>query len=184
MEQEYLASHGDRLGYIAHRPRKGNGTALVYLHGISSHAGWFDEAGDRLCALGYTVYCLDRRGSGINRENRGFPSGYIESYEEVFADIHDFVVPLRRRFRHVYLIGLSWGGKLALAYALRHQNVCDGLVLITPGLVGKVDLTLLQKMKVLVETKTAPRGGIWIIAGCRGPKRWQILRVGNTPTSA
>ena len=156
----FAASDGAILGFVQHRLRRD--TALVYLHGIESHAGWMDGPADMLCEKGYDVFCLDRRGSGINRENRGFRSGFVDSWATLVADIHAFVTPLRKRYAKVYLMGLSWGGKLALAHALTHSSDCDGLILITPGLRAHVDLTLMQKLGVGVGTFVAPTAEIAI----------------------
>lgn len=153
----YRAADGKELGYVRHYlPGAKAETALVYLHGIESHAAWFAEPADLLTKRGYDVYCLDRRGSGINRENRGFPSGDVDSYETLLSDIEAFIRPLRARYRRVFLVGLSWGGKLALAYGLTHPADCDGLVLITPGIRSRVDITPGQKLVMLLGSKTAP----------------------------
>lgn len=154
----YLAPDGRELAYRQHRRRAD--VALVYLHGIESHGGWFDHAGDLLAGRGYDVYCLDRRGSGINRENRGFTSGHIESWEQLREDVHAFMAPMREVYEHVFLVGLSWGGKEAVAYGLDHPEDADGLVLITPGLVAKVDAGLGDKLDVLVSTAVAPERGV------------------------
>ena len=162
-ELEFTGSGGATLGLVEHRLREGTTqgrTALIYLHGTSSHAAWFDGPADMLCARGYDVHCLDRRGSGINRENRGFPSGYVDSYETLLADIHILVQSLRGRYDRVYLVGLSWGGKLAMAHALMHPEDCDGLVLITPGLRALVGLTAWQKVKVYLWTHMLPHAAI------------------------
>ncbi|TDJ75981.1 MAG: alpha/beta fold hydrolase [Planctomycetota bacterium] len=148
-ELECAAADGATLGYIAHLTADPK-AALVYLHGIESHAGWFNAAADGLCGQGFDVYCLDRRGSGINRENRGFLSGYVDSTELMIADIHAFLEPLHERYEHVYLIGLSWGGKLAPAYALYHPEDVDGLILITPGIVAIVDVSFATKVGIFL----------------------------------
>lgn len=155
-EEEYTAPDGQQLGYVAHRhsdPR----AALVYLHGIESHAGWFEAAADGLCQQGFDVYCLDRRGSGINRENRGFPSGHVDRWETLVSDIHAFIGPLRERYDRVFLMGLSWGGKLAPVYALEHPEDVEGLVLITPGIVAEVDVSLGAKLGILFGSTLWPR---------------------------
>jgi alpha-beta hydrolase superfamily lysophospholipase len=143
----YLASAGASLAYVAYT-QPGARTALVYLHGIESHAGWFALAADGLRERGYDVYCLDRRGSGLNRENRGLISGYTDSYETLLADIRAFIVPLHARYDRVVLVGLSWGGKLALAYGLSHPQDVDGLVLITPGIRALADVGFGDKLKI------------------------------------
>jgi alpha-beta hydrolase superfamily lysophospholipase len=143
----FAGSDQAELAYLAYTT-PGARTALVYLHGIESHAGWFALAAGQLREQGLDVYCLDRRGSGLNRENRGFISGYTDSYETLLADIRAFVVPLRKRYDQVFLVGLSWGGKLALSYGLNHADDIDGLILITPGLRAEVDVSVLNKLKI------------------------------------
>ncbi len=158
-ELEYRTRDGDTLGYIAHT-QAGATTALVYLHGIESHAGWFAQAATRLAQHGYDVFSLDRRGSGINRENRGYVSGHINHYQILLDDIQDFIAPLRRRYRHVFLVGLSWGGKLATAYELEYPQDADGLILITPGIKALVDVSLPVKLKILLYAQISPESRI------------------------
>ncbi|MGD2074979.1 MAG: alpha/beta fold hydrolase [Gammaproteobacteria bacterium] len=152
---EYAGSDGADLAYVSYTAPDAT-TALVYLHGIESHAGWFALAADALRGQGFDVYCLDRRGSGLNRENRGFLSGHVDDYATLLADIHAFVAPLRARYERVFLVGLSWGGKLALSYALDHSEEIDGLVLITPGLRAQVDVSLLSKLKIALLSPLSP----------------------------
>jgi len=158
-ERDFQASDDTTLGYIAYTT-PGADTALVYLHGIESHAGWFAQAATLLQERGYDVFCLDRRGSGINRENRGFTAGHIDHYRTLLDDIQRFTAPLRERYREVVLVGLSWGGKLATAYALEHPDTIDRLVLITPGLKALVDVSLATKLKIVMFAQLFPRSAI------------------------
>lgn len=152
---QYAGSDGASLAYVSYT-QPGAATALVYLHGIESHAGWFALAADALRDQGFDVYCLDRRGSGLNRENRGFLSGYVDNYGTLLADIRAFIAPLRERYEQVFLVGLSWGGKLALSYGLTHPEDIDGLVLITPGLRAHVDVSFLNKLKIALLSPLNP----------------------------
>jgi alpha-beta hydrolase superfamily lysophospholipase len=152
---QYAGSDGANLAYVRYTA-PGATTALVYLHGIESHAGWFALAADALRAQGFDVYCLDRRGSGLNRENRGFLSGYVDDYATLLTDIRSFVVPLRERYEQVFLVGLSWGGKLALSYGLSYPEDIDGLVLITPGLRARVDVSFSNKLKIALLSPLDP----------------------------
>jgi alpha-beta hydrolase superfamily lysophospholipase len=153
--QTFRAVDGAELAYVAFRPEKLNPrrSAFVYLHGIESHAGWFEAAAGLLCGRGYPVFCLDRRGSGINRENRGFASGHVPRGIDLLEDIRGALREIRGNVgvETVYLIGLSWGGKCAAAYDVRHPGDVDGLVLITPGIVPKVDLVFFDKCSILAD---------------------------------
>ena len=155
----FSSGKNESLAYISYT-RPGARTALVYLHGIESHAGWFAIAAGQLREKGFDVYCLDRRGSGLNRENRGFTSGHVDAYETLLADIDSFIAPLRERYDRVYLMGLSWGGKLALAYGLSQPDAVAGLVLITPGLRAEVDVSRRNKLKIAALSPTFPKARV------------------------
>ncbi len=155
---EFAASDGKTLGYVHYRPlQQQSGIALVYLHGIESHAGWFEGPAFMLAERGHEIFCLDRRGSGINRENRGFTSGDVNDWKTLIDDIHVFLQQIRPAHKQCAVVGLSWGGKLALAYALSHPEDVDSLVLITPGLVSRVDLNWGQKLGVALSLLAHPK---------------------------
>lgn len=162
-EHTFRGADGAELGFISYRQKTARSSvALVYLHGIESHAAWFDTAAQLLHKRGYDVFCLDRRGSGINRENRGFVSGHVDRFDTLLTDVKFFVRPLRAHYDAVFLVGLSWGGKLALAYGLTYPEDCEGLILITPGLRALVDVGLLTKVWVFLANGLAPRARVAI----------------------
>jgi len=155
--ETFRTPRGEDLAYVAWRggaPSGGN--VIVYLHGIERHAAWFAKPAAALARAGYDVYCLDRRGSGLNRENRGFPSGHVDRYETLLDDIDAFLETLEGRYGRRFLAGLSWGGKLALAHGLRRPRYWHGLVLITPGLRARVDLSTRHKLQVLLNARRRP----------------------------
>ncbi len=156
--QSWIASDGAALRFIAHQPCHGQraSVAFLYLHGIESHGGWFDEAADELCGRGFSVYCMDRRGSGLNQDDAGFVSGHIDSADILLDDVDGFIQHLRKRHESVFIIGLSWGGKLALAHAVSRLNSPDALILITPGLVAQVSLPLSIRLNILASAFARP----------------------------
>ena len=156
-EDVYRGAYGSELGFLGYLAEPADDSiALVYFHGIESHAGWFDQAARMLQDSGLDVFCLDRRGSGINRESRGLRSGHTESMDELFADIDAFVKPLADRYERVVLVGLSWGGKLALAYSVSRPDVADELVLVTPGIRALVDVSFIEKLGIFLTSFIAP----------------------------
>ncbi len=151
---------GRELAYVIHRPKYPNPrrAAFIYLHGIESHSGWFDLAAEHLADRGYPVFSLDRRGSGLNRENRGYISGHADRGINLVEDIHHAVGIARDsgKFDEIYLIGLSWGGKYAMAYDATYPNEVDGMILITPGMKPKVDPSLTEKAAIFTDSIFAP----------------------------
>ena len=149
------------LAYVVHRPAKATSrrAAFIYLHGIESHSGWFDLAAERLAVRGYPVFSLDRRGSGINRENRGYVSGHVERGTNLVEDVNRAVgiAKASGKVDEVYLIGLSWGGKYAMAYDATYPDEVDGMILITPGMKPKVDLSAGEKAAVFTDSVFAPK---------------------------
>jgi acylglycerol lipase len=152
VELDAFAGAGERmLRYRvvrAHPERR----ALLYLHGIESHGGWFLDAAQGLAARGCTTYLVDRRGSGLNR---GTEEGDAASADVLLED-------LRRFRRHaalesLVLVGLSWGGKLAVAAALDQPEGVRALVLVTPGLVPRVDFTVPQKVGIALSLAAGGR---------------------------
>lgn len=144
------------LAYVVHRPEEHNprGAAFIYLHGIESHSGWFDVAAEQLAARGYPVYSLDRRGSGLNRENRGYISGHVEKGISLVEDIRQAVELARASgtINEIYLIGLSWGGKYVMAYDATYPDAVDGMILVTPGMKPSVDLSMIEKTAVMIDS--------------------------------
>ncbi|MHC4930592.1 MAG: alpha/beta hydrolase [Planctomycetota bacterium] len=140
-EGTFLGSDGRELAFAGHRARGGKAdTALVCLNGLAGHSGWFQFAARELNARGIDVFCLDRRGSGINRENRGFDSGHIDRYEILLDDLHRFAGALEPYYVRLYVVGLSWGGRLALGCALERPGDFDGIALVPPDLRSPPDL--------------------------------------------
>lgn len=120
--------------------------ALLYLHGIQSHGAWFEASAQRLAGAGLAVLLPDRRGSGRNEIDRGHaPSSrrLLCDASEWFDDLH-----VRTGLRRFHVLGVSWGGKLALALHQADPARVASLTLVAPGLFPRVDLPLLQKVRV------------------------------------
>jgi len=120
--------------------------AVLYLHGIESHGGWFEASASRLAGAGFAVLLPDRRGSGANRQDRG----HARSASRLLADVDEQLrlVQSRVSVRRVHVVGVSWGGKLATAYTARGAGGIASLTLIGPGLFPRVDLPAAQKLRV------------------------------------
>jgi len=120
--------------------------AVLYLHGIQSHGGWYGESGGLLAEKGLTVLMPDRRGSGMNREQRG----HAASADQCLSDVKEMLDLLLRTtgLPTAHVVGVSWGGKMAAALAAASPSKVRTLTLISPGLFPKVDMTAAAKVRV------------------------------------
>ena len=153
--QTYAASDGYPLHYRAYRSEGEPRANLVCLHGIQSHGGWYEYSSQRLSQAGYNVFYLDRRGSGLNRADRGD----TPSFRRLLDDLDDFIRTLPAAdaaSTPVVLIGTSWGGKLAVGYCRRHPGRCDGLVLLCPGICPQIRPPLGQRLRIAVARLLRP----------------------------
>ena len=126
--RHYAANGGVPRGYV------------IALHGIQSHSGWYEYSSQRMSEAGFDVRFLDRRGSGLN----GCQRGHTPHYERLINDVRQFLSAVQferdsqRPGAPIILTGISWGGKVAAATAIRYPNLIDGLALLYPGICAKV----------------------------------------------
>lgn len=139
---DYDTFDGQRLAYW-HWPVERPHASLVYVHGIESHGGWFDATARRLVAQGVEVFAPDRRGSGHNWLGRG----HCRAYEHLLLDLWLFVCTVAPE-RPVHLLGLSWGAKLAFAFAHDYPECVASLILVTPGMWPRVGLAPRDQWRV------------------------------------
>jgi alpha-beta hydrolase superfamily lysophospholipase len=120
--------------------------AVLYLHGIQSHGGWYERSGARLAREGFTVLMPDRRGSGLNPQRRG----HAESDAQCLQDAATFLNAVldAAGFPSAHLVGVSWGGKLAAALASAVPQKVASLSLVAPGIYPRVDLAVAEKFRV------------------------------------
>jgi len=128
--------------WLPHRPAG----AVLYIHGIQSHGGWFERSAAHLAGAGLAVLLPDRRGSGRNQQDRG----HARSPGQLIADLIATLDVLREQTGHARcnVVAVSWGGKLALALARRVPDRLNRLVLVAPGLFPRVDLSSGEKLRV------------------------------------
>lgn len=103
----------------------GSGQPIVLLHGLASTSRIWDMVAP-LLSIDYAVVALDQRGHG---ESAKPDDGY--EFASVGADLHAFLQNLT--IENPIVIGHSWGGDVALEYAVEHPGVCKGLGFIDGG---------------------------------------------------
>lgn len=120
--------------------------AVLYFHGIQSHGGWYETSGSRLAELGFTVLMPDRRGSGLNREQRG----HAASVERCIMDARECLDAVTQSADKpsAHLVGISWGGKLCVALATESPDRVASMSLVAPGIFPRVDVSATEKIRI------------------------------------
>ena len=128
---------------------------VLVLHGVQSHGGWYHDLGRTLAARGYTTHFTDRRGSGANRRDRG----HTPSTRRLLDDVAEYLASLRAADPGVpvALVGISWGGKLAVVTAGSRPDLVDAVALVCPGLHPRVGVTLGERIRIALAYCTRPR---------------------------
>jgi len=140
---QYKTRNGKTLSF---RKWLGEKDVIVYLHGIESHSSWFSTFASRINEGGFTVYGIDRRGSGLNAEDRGD----ITDYNVFLDDIEDALKVIKEQHvgKKIYIMGICWGALLAANYIAKKKAKSDGLILLSPAIYRKVNFNLCIKAVV------------------------------------
>jgi alpha-beta hydrolase superfamily lysophospholipase len=126
------SSDGVRLHaslFPAQRPQ----AALLLVHGLQSHAGWFEASGTAggLAGAGITCLAYDRRGSG---RSEGIP-GHADSAEDFLADLAAGAAALRELAPGVpvHVLANCFGTRAVLACAAENPEAFRSLILTAPA---------------------------------------------------
>ncbi len=158
-DQIVEASDGYRLAVRRWPVPEGQTTRgrILLIHGIQSHAGWYDGLGQRLAMSGFEAVFPDRRGSGRNTVARGDTTGttrLVRDLRQVLASTHDDRADQRVPLA---VVGISWGGKLAVLLAADSRRPVSALALITPGLFAQISPPLGTRLRIGLARMVRPR---------------------------
>ncbi|MDR0867237.1 MAG: 2-dehydropantoate 2-reductase [Planctomycetota bacterium] len=112
------------------QPENPNGEVVLLLHGVESHAEWFDETAQNLLRCGFAVFAYDRPGWG----HSDGAAGDLTAYAVALRQLEEIGNALRKKHSRLHLAGLSWGGMFAAYAALRRGLLFDSVALIAPGI--------------------------------------------------
>ena len=136
-EETYIEANGLRLhvldwgGHalsdspVGSRGRPWDGEWLILLHGLASQAHIWDLVAPKLTDS-FLVVAVDQRGHGLSDKP---DSGY--DWATVTSDLDAILMALR--IDRAVLAGHSWGGNVAVQYAVNHPDRVTGLILIDGG---------------------------------------------------
>jgi pimeloyl-ACP methyl ester carboxylesterase len=113
-------------GARLHVVERGQGPAILLIHGLAGQLGHFTYALVDDLARDFRVVAVDRPGSGYSQRAPG-ASAALGAQAEVLVALMD-----RLGMARPLVVGHSLGGALALALAQRHPDRVRGLALLAP----------------------------------------------------
>ncbi len=133
---EHVTLHGERVAYR----RAGEGPVLLLLHGIAgSSRTWIPAM--RLLQRDYTVIAPDFLGHGESAKPHGdYSLGNHASNTRDFLDVLDI--------ERATIVGQSFGGGVALQFAYQFPEICERLVLVDAGGLGR-EVNLMLRLVTL-----------------------------------
>ena len=127
---------------------------FVIVHGLGEHGGRYQHLGEWFAPQGATVYAMDLRGHGRSGGQRG----HAPSLSALLDDIDAVVVRARTESGGpVVLIGHSFGGLLAVAFALKYPDHIDRAVFSAPAFIARVKVPAWKRTLAGVLPKVAPK---------------------------
>ena len=124
-----LTIHGHRITYRTAGPPDGSAPVILLVHGIAGNAAQWDRV-IPLLAEQYTVVAPDLLGHGESAKPRGDYS--LGAYA---VGLRDLMLALEHE--RVTVVGHSLGGGVAMQFAYQYPMLCERLVLVSSGGLGK-----------------------------------------------
>jgi len=119
----YLNVENTRVRYV----EAGAGSVIVMIHGNAGSVDDFDFKSLGMLCRDHRVIAVDRPGHG--KSDR--PNGSDATLEFQTRLLHETLS--RLGVTHPLLVGHSWGGSLALAYAVEYPGELSAIVLLAPA---------------------------------------------------
>jgi alpha-beta hydrolase superfamily lysophospholipase len=117
---------------------------IIAFHPLATHSDRINIIAEYLTEKGYAIYSFDLRGHWRNIVN--IP-GHIESMDHLQKDTILFkdMVKGVAGIKKVFLMGLSFGGLIALKYAISHPQT-EGVIALSPELDILLEMSVAKKL--------------------------------------
>jgi len=129
---------------------------MILVHGLGGHSGRFHELGPLLSKAGYYVYAIELKGHGESPSIKG----HINNFKIYTADMRSLVefARIKHTGKKIFILGESMGGLISLDFTIHHQDLLDGLILISPALKDKMAIPLNVRAEIFREAIFDPMG--------------------------
>ena len=116
-----------RLHFTRRDPAGAPAATVVLIHGASgNNADMMAPLGDALAARGFRVFAVDRPGHGYSERLRADAPSPAAQARAIRAGLEASGVD------RAIVVGHSWAGSVATAFALDHADFTQGIVLLAP----------------------------------------------------
>lgn len=112
-------------GGIIHWQKQGNGPSLVLIHGLLGNSNNFIDLA-KILALHYTVYSVDRPGSGFSSRFKTTPASFEQQSKMLLEWME------KEGIKEASVAGHSMGGGIALRMAIDAPSVIKSVSLLCP----------------------------------------------------
>ncbi len=113
---------GRGLGRGLFYRKLGQGQPLVIMHGLFGQSDNWNTLGKQFAEKGFEVYIVDLRNHGLS------PHNDVWNYQAMSDDILELIN--ENNLQRVILLGHSMGGKVAMHFAIQHQELLYKLIIV------------------------------------------------------
>ena len=160
MEQKELSIHGKRLKYRL----VGHGPLLLLIHGMAGSATTWKQVMPALSEH-FTVLAPDLFGHGHSEKSKG-----DYSLGAMASTLRDLIIGLG--YERATVVGQSYGGGVAMQFAYQYPELCERLVLVDAGGLGK-------EVNPLLRMLTLPGSEALLLVACAPPVRHIVETIGR-----
>jgi alpha-beta hydrolase superfamily lysophospholipase len=120
---------------------------IILVHGLGGYSGRFFEFGPYLAKNGLQVYAIELKGFGESPSIKG----HINNFQVYTKELKALVETAKKLHagKKIFMFGESMGGLIAIDFSIHHQDMIDGMILISPAVKDKMPYTLKQRAEIL-----------------------------------
>jgi alpha-beta hydrolase superfamily lysophospholipase len=128
--------------------------AIILVHGLGGYSGRFYEMGPMLANNRLNVYAIELKGHGESPSIRGHVSNF-----KIYTEELKLLVELAKKEnpgKKVFIFGESMGGLITLDFSIHHQDLINGIILVSPGVKDKLPVSLPKRAQILFSAIAHP----------------------------
>jgi len=119
---------------------------IILVHGLGGYSGRFFEFGPYLAKNGMQVYAIELKGFGESPSIKG----HINNFQLYTKELRSLVGTAKELHpgKKIFMFGESMGGLITLDFTIHHQEMINGIILVSPAVKDKMPYPLKQKFDI------------------------------------